>query len=929
MYDIANMPSTIDIGFTGEKDFRKIEINMAKWMTDMPDGVPSIVHIRPGETKADAYIAATTFENNILTWTVATADLGTKEGSGIAQVWLEAEENDSVVKRGKSILFATQIHDSISDASEEIPAAQTGWLEQMTALKTATVSAAEDAEDAKTAAETAQGLAEDAQEGAEEAQAAAEAARDAIGDLVVESETLTPGSSATVTKTVDPETGDITLAFGIPKGDKGDKGDTGQTGETGQTGPAGQDGVDGVSPTVSVETISGGHEVTITDADGDHTFDVMDGESGDVIDDTAGAGDTDVTWSADKMVSELADKADISDIPDITGKADKVSSATNNNFAALDSNGNLKDSGYSSSSFASSNYVNNQINSNLKSKFVSEFAQIAPTYDGTNVYLEGDLCTYYDVSQVYPSTSFIPTYVYKHKSWGAVTPVAEADFNSSSWEVVSIDELLSDLDSAKVNEPSSEGTSGQVLTTDGNGGRTWTTVQGGGGGTSDYTDLTNKPQIEGVTLSGNKSLSDLGAAPVDSPVFTNSISLGRPDDVPVGYGSVALGDAVRATADGSVAMGSVNTAGGYSAVSLGALNASMGDYSTTIGLGNWATGEYSTAIGHGLTAKGKDSYVLGKYNIPDGFESWTAWAANTAYAVGDRVKVEVTEDGETVVNGYECYQAHTSGSAFDMEDGWSYVPEMNYLEIVGNGGSDADTSNARTLDWQGNQELAGDLTVFAGTQNETSVSELKSAIQAKYTKPSGGIPASDIASGVIPVVSGFYTKPSGGIPSTDLASGVTTSLGKADTAYQKPSGGIPSTDMASAVTTSLGKADTAYQKPSGGIPSTDMASAVQTSLGKADSAYQKPSGGIPSTDLASGVIPSVPTAYASNPAGLGTASPGSSTSWARGDHVHAMPTAANVGAIAAPSSPATGAFLVYNGSAWVAQTLSTWQGGSY
>ena len=51
--------------------------------------------------------------------------------------------------------------------------------------------------------------------------------------------------------------------------------------------------------------------------------------------------------------------------------------------------------------------------------------------------------------------------------------------------------------------------------------------------------------------------------------------------------------------------------------------------------------------------------------------------------------------------------------------------------------------------------------------------------------------------------------------------------------------------------------------------------------------YSKPSGGIPATDLASGVIPS---AYTSNPAALGTASPGSSTSWARGDHVHAKPT---------------------------------------
>lgn len=43
-----------------------------------------------------------------------------------------------------------------------------------------------------------------------------------------------------------------------------------------------------------------------------------------------------------------------------------------------------------------------------------------------------------------------------------------------------------------------------------------------------------------------------------------------------------------------------------------------------------------------------------------------------------------------------------------------------------------------------------------------------------------------------------------------------------------------------------------------------------------------------------------------------------------------IPTAAaDIGAIAAPSSPATGAFLVWNGTAWVAQTMSAWQGGNY
>lgn len=35
-------------------------------------------------------------------------------------------------------------------------------------------------------------------------------------------------------------------------------------------------------------------------------------------------------------------------------------------------------------------------------------------------------------------------------------------------------------------------------------------VGGGGGGTTNYNDLSNKPSINNVTLSGNKSLADLG-----------------------------------------------------------------------------------------------------------------------------------------------------------------------------------------------------------------------------------------------------------------------------------------------------------------------------------------------------------------------------------------------------------------------------------
>lgn len=42
----------------------------------------------------------------------------------------------------------------------------------------------------------------------------------------------------------------------------------------------GEDGVPGVSPSVTVTDITGGHRVTITDADGSKSFDVMDGQGG-------------------------------------------------------------------------------------------------------------------------------------------------------------------------------------------------------------------------------------------------------------------------------------------------------------------------------------------------------------------------------------------------------------------------------------------------------------------------------------------------------------------------------------------------------------------------------------------------------------------------------------------------------------------------
>ena len=98
-----------------------------------------------------------------------------------------------------------------------------------------------------------------------------------------------------------------------------------------------------------------------------------------------------------------------------------------------------------------------------------------------------------------------------------------------------------------------------------------------------------------------------------------------------------------------------------------------------------------------------------------------------------------------------------------------------------------------------------------------------------------------------------YNKPSGGIPSSDFTQAVQEALVAALSAYQKPNDGIPASDLAAAVQSAIAKANSAYQKPGSGIPSTDFTTAVQNALTLALSAYQKPNTGIPQSDLASTV----------------------------------------------------------------------------
>ena len=154
--------------------------------------------------------------------------------------------------------------------------------------------------------------------------------------LTASAEDLPAGSAATAE--ITDVGGHKNIAIGIPAGQQGDPGEPGEPGNDGfspvvsvsditgghrvsitdatgtktfdvMNGTDGQDGdpgEDGFSPIVTITDITGGNQVTITDAEGNRTFDVMDGATADdIIDDSAGTGVTNKTWSADKLATEF------------------------------------------------------------------------------------------------------------------------------------------------------------------------------------------------------------------------------------------------------------------------------------------------------------------------------------------------------------------------------------------------------------------------------------------------------------------------------------------------------------------------------------------------------------------------------------------------------------------------------------------------
>lgn len=111
-----------------------------------------------------------------------------------------------------------------------------------------------------------------------------------------------------------------------------------------------------------------------------------------------------------------------------------------------------------------------------------------------------------------------------------------------------------------------------------------------------------------------------------------------------------------------------------------------------------ASGYASHASGAHTVASGQNSYTGGYYTTASGVNS----CANGSYTIANH-------DDQFVFGAY------------NIADNSSATDHGNYVEIVGNGTADNARSNARTLDWNGNEVLAGKLTVGADPVNDMDV----------------------------------------------------------------------------------------------------------------------------------------------------------------------------------------------------------------
>lgn len=164
-------------------------------------------------------------------------------------------------------------------------------------------------------------------------------------------------------------------------------------------------------------------------------------------------------------------------------------------------------------------------------------------------------------------------------------------------------------------------------------------------------------------------------------------------NIGIGVGNVISGNFNKA-------FGQYNHVHGQHGFAFGQKNDVSAQYAYAFGLLNVVSGLYGTAIGISNTASGQGA-------VADGYKA----VASGKFACSRGHETIANHKAQTVIGEYN--EADQSEAAADERG--------NYLEIVGNGTDAENRSNARTLDWNGNESLAGSITLGKGTADEVTM----------------------------------------------------------------------------------------------------------------------------------------------------------------------------------------------------------------
>ena len=261
---------------------------------------------------------------------------------------------------------------------------------------------------------------------------------------------------------------------------------------------------------------------------------------------------------------------------------------------------------------------------------------------------------------------------------------------------------------------------------------------------------------------GSAKIDLSGYAEKTDTVLKTTLSRGRKSNTTVGIGSVAFGNNVVASGEnahsegnGSQATGNNSHAEGYSTKASssashaegyntkatgtmshaeGMSTTSSGNYSHAEGSNTEATKKDSHAEGHGTQASGEQSHAEGYQTLAMGVASHAEGRATSAagiYSHAEGVATTASGDNSHTSGAYTIAQRKSQmaiGEYNVVDSGGSATSDKgNYILIAGNGTTSSNRSNAMTLDWSGNEKIAGSLTLGMNTNDEINISasELK------------------------------------------------------------------------------------------------------------------------------------------------------------------------------------------------------------